>query len=126
VSTLLETDALSQAIRYIGAEQVRPAHVALYAHYDHGTHRYYIVTEHDLATLGGALALLIPTTHADVYSRWCAHTPAAEMPRWWTPERQYAYRALNSFGQWEVVSFTAGHDLQRITADLETGAEVPV
>ena len=133
MSNQTDTSALERAITYLGATEVAPGR---YAYRDDATHRYYVVTADVMERLPQYLDAEDDSHTASHggYSEWCADTQAVEMPAWWTPERREAWRmtcdgghvgardASERFAAWPAEHLTCS---ERITADLETGAEVP-
>jgi hypothetical protein len=130
------TDALRRAIAYLGAVRVRdggdPIQPALYAYFDDAMRRYYAVAEPELLDLGVRLS-----TDADAYSLWCAESHAVELPSWWTPGQQFAVVLGTGSDAGHRIAFETlagakagararlSMEPRVITADLETGAEVP-
>lgn len=58
-----------------------------WAHYDDGTHSWWVVTEGDMSRLCKYLDHEDEDEDIrnDAYSHWCASNVAEEMPRGWTP-----------------------------------------
>lgn len=117
VSEQENASALDRAIAYLGAVQVAdpdPAHTSpLYAYRDPaGSGRYAVMS---------ADYLLLAHDTDD---------PLVLMPHWWTPERRYAVRS-GSLPDIVHVTMAAKGDARMpapayiVTADLETGEEIP-
>jgi hypothetical protein len=104
-----QSDTLQHAIEALGAVEVAPG-------------RYAIIRKY----LGG-----YETMRWNEAKRSFEHL--AVMPAWWTPERRYAWRVDGANGEsWRIAEddyrqfgMPRGATSQRITADLETGEEVP-
>ena len=147
MSNRIATSALERAITYLGAVEVAPGR---YAYRDDATHRYYVVTADVMERLPQYLDAEDDSHTASHggYSEWCADHLSAAMPRWWRPEQRCAWRVVPAespnapdhddpgplpddryptLAQAEDAAADYGQiEYERITADLETGAEAPV
>ena len=112
MSNQTDTSALERALDYLGAVEVAPGRYA----YQRDS-RYLVASTTDMVMMGaGSLSL------------------GRVMPAWWRPERREAWRmtcdgghvgardASERFAAWPAEHLTCS---ERITADLETGDEVP-
>lgn len=114
------TSALQNAIDYLGAKEVAPGY---YAFLSPTLHRWCVfpatVFSHEKNPDGFVLNVV------DEASK--------PMPSWWTPEQRFAWRCIDKVCAKVFLypSATAGHDsvaghyAKRITADLNTGEEIP-
>jgi len=97
--TNADTSALERAIAYLSAVEVAPGRYA----YQRDS-RYLVASTTDMVMMGaGSLSL------------------GRVMPAWWQPQQRFAWRMTCGGDH-------AGHPMgcsERITADLETGAEMP-
>ena len=118
------TDSLARAIEYLGAVEVAPGRYAV-----KDGERYLVIDESDVP----GLAFEFETGEPDPDA--CAQV--TEMPSWWSPEQRFAWRNYIGANRWattveRVESVPSAGDnpwpvlsRERITADLETGAEIP-
>lgn len=129
-----QTNSLDRAIAYLGAVEVAPGRYALrmqdfWATMDAETTRW--LADSCQRYLGTRDPNALDDTEA-LYDAWATlQTRAVKMPSWWKPERRYAwringetfadYRALKEAYPRRVPSGS----VQRITADLSTGKEIP-
>ena len=132
MSNRIATSALERAITYLHAVEVAPGWYAVQDRILRST--WYTVSADDLARVGH------PHGPASRFSlleaAWALDAQTlTEMPRWWRPERRFAWRIVASVRGEEAdpgARYTQepsgaplGYRFERITADLETGAEVP-
>ena len=118
----MRNDSLAKAIAYLGAREV-PGNPGFYASQNLLGIGWWTIPRDRVESL--AVDILDPRVLS-----WPA-LDAAKMPAWWTPEQRFAW--LNGAGNGERYSteeeaFDHEWDQgapERITADLETGAEVP-
>jgi hypothetical protein len=117
----MTNDSLAKAIDYLGAFEVAPGqYVFLYQ--GASKPRYYVFAAHELIALA-----------EDTYGDLTPMSAGLPMPAWWTPERKYATDLGDGERDTYLSRETAEafckqfHDenARIITADLETGAEVP-
>lgn len=118
----MTNDSLAKAITYLGAVEVAPEKAAV----KHGDH-WYIAPSSDLDEYA----------NADHRSRAFIAATWKILPAWWSLEQRFAWRNLDgehdngerytSFADARNdAAFDASRPLtSRITADLDTGAEVP-
>lgn len=123
-------DSLQAAIGYCGNDQVD------FARGDEAV-KIERTSKWAWPRIGGGWIIRFNDRHGDLWN--------VRMPSWWSPERQYAWRVFNgpgsaTYGPWTEQAlaerFETKDDLfceinahdgdyERITADLETGEEVP-
>jgi hypothetical protein len=118
----------------------RTSHVrgTLYAYRDRNAERFYTIDRDTLFDLQRRLNQTASASEReDAYQDWCDATEATGMPFWWSPEQRFAIKyAMETKGQLYAVFATAEEatnyrDLNHtsldrvITADLETGEEIP-
>lgn len=99
-------DSLAKAIAYLGAVEVAPGRYAFRA-FGEGPWK---IAEH-LETWP------INENSSPAYR--------VEMPAWWSPDQRFAWRDAKGFMYFHAERAKAYNATERITADLETGAEVP-
>ena len=144
----MTNDSLSKAIAYLGAVCVRTGitetiiggdgkgpnrtselRPALYAYRDRNAERFYTIDRNALFDLQRRLNQTDSSASAveDAYQDWCDATEATGLPTWWSPERRSAWRHGASCKPGPRTTFATNLEpsCERITADLETGAEVP-
>ncbi len=105
-------DALARAIAYLGAVEVAPDKFAVKT--PGGRYRVFSATN----------LLLLPQSHDTDSGSGVPWMRGPLMPPLWTPERRFAWR----YHDGETVPYIDGFDDDsgaRITADLNTGKEVP-
>lgn len=118
----LKNDSLAKAIAYLGAVEVAPGK---FTAFKDGRGQWRGLKPEafrvDPDRMGGR----------DVYYNYCRVYASFAMPAWWSPEQRFAYRSRTT--GYVYPPFTGqGQDpascypaFERITADLETGEEVP-
>lgn len=123
-----KTDALTRAIEYLDAVEVAPERYAFqiargdeYPWYVATREQAQIMCERYQALEGGGF-----------YDRvsWVKEQGVLKMPRWWTPERRFAVMSGSERRAWPTRSEALYHASEFrysgiITADLETGEEIP-
>jgi hypothetical protein len=124
-------DSLAKAISYLNAQEVAPGRYAIPSK----SGKAWFTTNTD--------GVIAAADESDV--RLSVHR-YQKMPAWWTPEQTFAYR-LNSYGEssygpWtdaakakrgatiddlasQLKAFIDAKNCDRITADLNTGEEIP-
>ena len=136
-------DNLQRAIEYLGfdslecaesqVQEVAPGFYAFLApDPEGGKSRWRVASRKDMVKLGN----LLPRGDDDYPPEW--EMDEAIMPSWWTPERRFARRCTGGgveqmrcgalVPDFEKCPANGPHCMgyyQRITADLETGQEVP-
>jgi len=127
-------NALLRAIDYLAAVQIEREY---YAYRIAG--RFYVAHSEAFASVARMAEKEIAVDYRSIVEFAASEDPAVVMPPWWTPERRDAYRVDDGSGSPYVVyefgteAFVDPSSLayrpdwiQRITADLTTGAEVIV
>ena len=124
------SDSLSRAISYLGAVEVADADGKPWYAWQPEKDCWMLATSFELEQLAEKLD--------DEDDDNPPPLPGVEMPLWWTPEQRFGYHVIDPEG---TITYTGawitdepmlesreradGWRVQRITASLETGKEIP-
>jgi hypothetical protein len=125
--------ALAKAIERLGAVEVA---VGYYAYRFEKSPGWYVAPSSALEILTRALAGQAQKTRkAKALGIWAAGNYTVAMPLWWSPEQRFAWRSVDAEGNAseastdktyaQHITHLGGGRVERITADLATGEEVP-
>jgi hypothetical protein len=124
--TAVTNDSPVKAIAHIGAVEVSPGRYAfehrVWLSDAHGDEAFYYLV--DEKGLKDERAFAHPSSQ--LFFEWLRQYTVRVQPSWWTPEQRFAYRAPNG-AIFSAIPYYVGYAAkyyERITADLETGAEV--
>jgi len=133
--------ALSKAIASLGAVEVAPGRYAVRP--DLLGDRWRFTSEQALRVLGSALTLATRDERSITSALWREHSGnLVYAPSWWSPEQRFAWKLTHGSSDVDnrrfesegeayhgmhsyTTTYARGISVERITADLESGEEIP-
>jgi hypothetical protein len=118
-------DSLAKAVEYLSAVEVAPGR---FAFHDEVRGRWYVsLDDSPMIMVGQMLDTDVHVEHMDMFWERTYRNDCVLMPLWWTPGQRTITRCTICGGRGKhTVAHTGDLDtVERITADLNTGAEVP-